>query len=324
LKQFDEVKAHDWDSYYQIKPNPGDMLIGHLCPLPFTVMKRSLKLPGWRRKIIIQPYNESMDYAAFDDEYIDMCDISLAITGPYWFDRISKHHFFSRYMPKLRRIDLAIDLDYFPRIKTKFNPPGQRKFVYVGVDNKYKNLNYLEAIFSKLPTFEIHAIGKIRSNRKFIHHGFVDFSTDSAKELIKEFDFLITVGSNDANPTTILEAIGWGLIPICTPTSGYLDIPGIVNVPVDSLNDTASILNHLQNCPDEELEEIRKTGQQTLVKDHFWDLFYQRVYEALFSDESPAIEPRLSPLQKKYWHLWLFFLKSLILNARRFIKKFIN
>jgi glycosyltransferase involved in cell wall biosynthesis len=324
LAQFDKVKPHDWDSYYQIKPSPGDILIGHLCPLPLTVMKRSLKNPGWKRKIILQPYNESLDYAPFLDEFVDLCDVFLAITGPYWFDRISDHPYFSRWYPKMMRVDLAVDPLQFPRIKEEFNRPGQRKFVYVGVDNKYKNLDYLEKIFERLPTFEIHSIGRISSNRKFIHHGFVNFKDEAAKRLIKEFDFLITVGNNDANPTTILEAMSWGLIPICTPTSGYFKEDGILNVPNNDDICAAKILQYYQYCTNEELVGIRKLSQDKLMQNYSWDIFYQKIYQTIYSNHNVSIEPRLQKIKKKYNFLWLFFIKSVLLNCKRFVLNMFN
>ena len=321
LSQYDEVKAHDWDSYYQILPSRGDILIGHLCPLPFTVMKRSLKNDGWKRKIIIGPYNESEDLAPFTDEFIDLCDILLTITGPYWFHRIPNHPFFKRYYPKMVRLDLAVDSTLFPQIKNKFNKAGFRKFVYIGVDNKYKNLDYLEEIFEELPGFEIHSIGRVKSSRKFIHHGFLDFSQDESKNLITNFDFMITTGINDANPTTILEAMSWGLIPICTPTSGYEQCAGILNIPTGDSKAAASILRYYQYCSIGELENIRITGRNSLSDTYTWDNFCQKVYSNIYSNNCPTIEPRKEKLVKTYNSLWIFFIKSIILNFKRGLLK---
>ena len=60
--------------------------------------------------------------------------------------------------------------------------------------------------------------------------GLQDFSAGDARRAVAQFDFMITVGRRDANPTTVLEAMAWGLVPICTPQSGYQDHPGITNI----------------------------------------------------------------------------------------------
>jgi len=64
---------------------------------------------------------------------------------------------------------------------------------------------------------------------------------------------MLTVGSADANPTTILEAMAWGLIPICTPTSGYMGIPSIPNVPVGNAATAAATVRRLLHVDESEL-----------------------------------------------------------------------
>ncbi len=62
--------------------------------------------------------------------------------------------------------------------------------------------------------------------------GYQDFKSDSALRLIASHDFLLTVGTGDANPCTNSSGNGLGLVPVCTPSSGYVAYPGIMNIPV--------------------------------------------------------------------------------------------
>ena len=63
--------------------------------------------------------------------------------------------------------------------------------------------------------------------------GFMDFSQPEARAAVAGYDFMITVGAMDDNPTTILESMAWGLIPAVTMQSGYENRAGIVNVPLN-------------------------------------------------------------------------------------------
>ena len=61
---------------------------------------------------------------------------------------------------------------------------------------------------------------------------------------------MITVGSADANPTTILEAMAWGLIPVCSIQSGYKGFSSIPNISIDCIDDALLTIKHLQSIPE--------------------------------------------------------------------------
>ncbi len=66
---------------------------------------------------------------------------------------------------------------------------------------------------------------------------------------------MITVGSADANPTTILEAMAWGLIPVCSVQSGYEGFSGIRNISIDRHEDAVETINNLQSVSEEQLKK---------------------------------------------------------------------
>ena len=284
------VVYHDWDSTYAIPPEPNAVLLGHAHPRRGTVFERSSRDPGWRRVLMMSPYNGELAQVAFLDRVIRRSDMYLAITGEYWFSRVPQTAC-SHWLPKMVRLDLALDRSDYPSLKVAFNPPGKRRFVYVGDAFRMKNLPYLSDIARSSPASEFAWIGqgRRRSLTGVTRLGWQDFSDAAARKLIAGFDFLITVGSADANPTTILEAMAWGLIPVCTPQSGYEGVPGIVNVPLDDVAGASAIVERLQATPEAELLQQQRQNWEALDRRYNWDRFADQVVRAIESDNSPAL-----------------------------------
>ena len=285
LKKKYEVKLYNFDELKTIYPQQGDILIGHPHPLPYTIFRNSIKQKGWRKKIILAPFNCDLNQVGFINSFIDDCDQYLAITGNYWIEHILNTKI-SSWHPKMRQIDLAVDRNAYPFLKNHFNPPGQRKFVYVGNDNPVKNLKYLSQLSQALRE-PIAWIGKGKKVSHLLAYGMKDFSIDENRQLIAEYDFMITVGSADANPTTILEAMSWGLIPICTPTSGYINYDGIINIPLNEPEIAINLLQDVQFKPEQELKHLQSQGQ-ILLRQHFnWDRFTKQIEDEMMSDPIP-------------------------------------
>jgi glycosyltransferase involved in cell wall biosynthesis len=288
LSSLGPVITYNCDSIGKIVPKPNDILIGHPHPFPFTIFRRSLNNTNWSRIIILQPFNLDVNQVGYIDSIIDRCDRFLAITGKYWFNRIDQSCL-TRWSPKMVHIDLAVDRNNFPKIKKVFNLPGQRKFIYIGNDNPVKNVSFLSKIAQVLPEYSFSWAGKGKKRVGLHQLGQIDFSSKHGKELIAQYDFMITVGTADANPTTILEAMSWGLVPVCTPTSGYENVPGIVNVPTNDLEGAVSVLRHLQNAPEEELLTFVNLAEELLTTHFNWDRFSEQVIRVLMTDDSPIL-----------------------------------
>ena len=188
----------------------------------------------------------------------------------------------------MKQIDLAVDRNEFPIIKREFNPPGKRKFIYIGHTADHKNTFYLSQIAHALTEMEFGWIGSGNGINGVKAYGNMNFETHAAKEIISQFDFLITVGSADGNPTTILESMAWGLIPVCTPQSGYAGYPGIVNIPLNNLIEAVPILKQLQYCPESTLLTLQRVNYEALDNHFNWDRFSRQVMEAIDSREKPA------------------------------------
>lgn len=287
-----EVVLHDWDDIDVIRPRGDDsILIGHPHPIPWTVFRMSSRLRGWRRIIALSPFSHGDPAAvAYADVLLHRCDLYLAITGPHWFRTIAGSPV-AHWRPKMVHVDLAVDRAEFPRLSREFAPAGRRRFLYIGSTHPFKNVSYLSAIASRMPETEFSWMGAGRHIPGLRSLGVHDFRTEAARRLVAEHDFLLTVGRADANPASILEAVAWGLIPVCTPESGYDAEPWLVNVPLDDADRAAAILQDLQRAPVARLITLRDAGEEALANRFTWDRVAGQVRAAIESSDSPALAP---------------------------------
>ena len=119
--------------------------------------------------------------------------------------------------------------------------------------------------------------------------GTYDFSEQEVKKLIQEYDFLITVGSADANPTTILEAMAWGLVPVCSVQSGYNGFSAIRNISIDCIEDAITTIKYLQSVPEEQLKKWQQENLTQLDIHFNWNRFCSQVLHEIENEDSPNL-----------------------------------
>jgi glycosyltransferase involved in cell wall biosynthesis len=288
LKQHYELLQYEWDDTRVIEPSGGDVLLGHPHPAPWTVFRRSARRRGWRRIIMMSPYNHDPRQVAFVDPLVPRCDLYLTITGSFWFDSVDGSPF-SHWRPKMVHVDLAIDRRDFPIVKRRFNPAGSRRFLYIGHGGWQKNVRYLEQLAQTMPGAAISWMGQGHTPlRGLTRLGYQDFTSESARRLVSTHDFLLTVGTADSNPATVLEAMAWGLIPVCTPTSGYEGRPGIITIPPDDPSGALLVLERLQSTPQDVLHGMQAANWNALDTHFNWDRFASQVRDAIESTASPG------------------------------------
>lgn len=286
-----EVIYHDWFEKGVIRPEPGDVLLGHPHPHPNSVFRRSLRQEGWSRRLMMAPFHHGdLRQIAFEDPIVPSCDLFLAITGPYWFRTIGESSC-SHWRPKMIPLEHAVDRSDFPPVKNSFAAPGKRRVLYVGHSGRGKGTRYLAEIAALLPQTEFGWMGRGRPIPGLTSMGFTDFSSQAGKDLVSQFDFLMMTGNADSNPTTILEAMAWGLLPICTPTCGYEGIRGITNVPNDDAPAAAAIVRRLLYTDESDLIATQSANWQLLEKHYNWDRFAADVTNAIESTQSPLLPP---------------------------------
>ncbi len=299
-----KVIYYEWSFKGVIDPKPGDILIGHPHPDPKTVFRRSLGRPGWRRRLMLAPFNHGdMRQIAFEDSVLPGCDLFLAITGPHWFRTIGESRC-SHWQPKMRHLDMAVVRADYPPIKSSFSPPGRRRVLYIGHSGRGKNTPYLSKIAALLPDIEFAWVGRgARPIDGLKALGFIDYDSIAGREILAGYDIFLTVGNANSNPTTILEAMSWGMIPVCTPTSGYSGIESIVNVPVDDAEVAAEVLSGLISADESDLRAIQATNWRLLGQHYTWDRFADQVLDAIESAESPPLLPE-SPRRRLHFAYW--------------------
>lgn len=304
-----EVVSYDWNDDRLLRPGADDMLLGHPHPAPWTVFRRSARQKGWKRVIGMFPFTSVPRYVAFADDVVGRCDVVLAITGNFWIKNLDAS-LLSHWAPKMIHVDMAVDRGDFPVVKKAFNPPGSRRFVYIGASSAAKNVDYLDELASHLPVGRVSWIGpgsrRVLSVQRL---GEQDFATAEARQLVADHDFLLTVGSADANPTTILESMAWGLVPVCTPSSGYVDYPSIVNIPLGDSEHALAVLERLQTVEETHLRDMQRSNWH-LLDEHFnWDRFSGQVLAAIDGSDSPALKEGLGrkialrAVASGAWHL---------------------
>lgn len=284
------VQYHDWDGPGLIEPERGDVLLGHPHPHRNTIFRQSVRQPGWRRRLLLAPFNHGdLQQVAFEDVVVPHCDRFLAITGPYWFRTLPGSRC-SHWLPRMTHVDLAVDRADFGPLRTKFSPVGSRRVVYIGSSVWFKNTPYLSEIAGLLPGTDFGWIGGgPLPIRGFAPLGVLDFATAEGKSAVAQYDLMLTVGRGDANPTTILEAMAWGLIPVCTPQSGYDGIPSLPNVPLGDSRAAAEVLRHLLEAPESELLAIQAANWKLLDEHYNWDRFATQVADAIEATDSPPL-----------------------------------
>jgi hypothetical protein len=285
LEKIDDVKVYQWTSYEKIVPKKGDILIGHAHPNPFTVFRRSLYNPNWQKKILIQPFNSDPLQMSYLYSFINDCDLFFAITGKFWFDNLKKT-IFKQWKKKMVRFDMAINLLDYRDIKKKFNKKFQRKFIYIGNEIKFSNFTKNTVYLKNIANAYKPSLFSTAGNKKvdgIKHHGWLNFHEKKGTDIIKKYDFLIMTSKHDANPTVILEAMAWGIIPLVTKECGYYKNKGIVNIPLNDLNETVNIIKKLQSFKDQDLKRIQTHNYLEVKNKYTWEIFTKKVIKFLKS-----------------------------------------
>lgn len=286
LKERTEVTYHQWDEKKVIQLQPNDVLIGHPHYDPETVIQRTFREQTCRTMCTIHPLhtNRVGDNMPFD-HLTEKANKVFSICGPYWYDTIDNTPF-AHWKPKIIRLDMAVDLIHFPWVRESFNPPGERKFVYIGSTMPHKNLAFMVALMEKMPDVTLHWYGGTGEhplaklpNVKTVGH--VDLNIDMARKITSECDIFINTSISDANPTTLLESSAWGIIPACTKESGYYQDPMFTELFLDNIDKTIQNLRQLLTVDESTLLERARNTRHTIETYYTWERFCNLVWSTL-------------------------------------------
>lgn len=259
-----EVAQYDWEEPTTIVPAEGDVLLGHPHPsLGGYAFNRSLDAPQWKRRYAICPWNGSEEYTQQVARVIDHVDRFFAICGPYWGERIP-----APWAAKTTRLDMAVDPRHYPRVKRELAPAGQRRFLYIGCTLPCKGTDYLTEVIAATGGEWGHiGPGAVPGCKE---HGYVPLETDAGRRIVADYDILVMPGRHDANPTTVLEAECWGLVPVVAQTCGWDDRRFL---PMNAAN-AGEALRLLRDHPNTAQPEVPGAPYD-------WNTFTSRVLDAL-------------------------------------------
>jgi hypothetical protein len=266
------VKQYDWTDSSKIIPKKGDILIGHPHPDPGHVFTNSVS-SSWRKVVAITPWGGLPLTEAMIDQLFYAIDRLVLICGPYWAERVP-----ARWRVKAITSDMAVDPIHYPLLKESYSPIGSRRLLYIGCTTRPKGTEYLEETIRLVGKGVTHiGNGSVSGSTEM---GYMDLTTYEARALVAEHDFLIHTGRNDANPTTVLEAMCWGLIPICTPQSGWLP-PDSLELYPHGAGIAASQIDSFMALPESDLIWRRDRNLERVRAKYTWDKFGERIMGVL-------------------------------------------
>ena len=208
-------------------------------------------------------------------------DVLFTIMGEYWWAQWCSSPY-AHWMPKMVRLDMAVDASRYSRVKHRFNQPGQRGYLYIGTSDYRKGSDYLSQLMGRLGQYPSGWIGygpDIPNVRRI--------STDRAltpefmADIAEQFDFFISPSRADPNPTTILESMAWGFPVVCTPQSGYYETSYRRNIYLDDLDRSVAVLNELQFVDDADLLRMTNEARYVVETLYTWDRFTSTVIQHL-------------------------------------------
>jgi len=215
------------------------------------------------------------------DKLVPHADILFAIMGQYWWDKWPKSPF-AHWIPKMVRLDNAVDAHLFPWIRQKFNPPGKRGYLYIGRNDPMKGTDFLSKLALELREFrwgwigggsEIPAVSRLSTNRPL--------TPDFVRKVANKFDFFVSPSRADPNPTTILESMAWGFPVICTPQSGYYETSYIKNIYHEDFDRSVEVLRQLQFADEQRLKKIAVEAREVVQREYTWEHFIGTICENL-------------------------------------------
>jgi len=275
---------YDYQERLVIRGGERHILIGHPNPEDqASVWNQSCERGEFAARIAMFPIHHGLaDINAPVDRYVPDVDAIWGIMGPYWYDTWDESAF-AHWKPKITRLDMAIDVRQFPRVKKRFNPPGRRKFVYIGNSLPCKGVHLLSILFGLAKRHRCVWLGGRAEEFPNLEKrtGFYSLDGDFVTRLAAEVDFFITMGVSDANPTTILEAMSWGFPVCCTPQSGYYNMREIEQLSTTDMQHNIAVLDRLQQSPEEELVDRADAARRLVETSYTWERFNNTVLTEL-------------------------------------------
>ncbi len=275
---------------------PADVFIGHpmfphkqgqygVTELSFRSKKRPAILAlitPLHCNVEIETPHINRDFLDAVDLLMARADVLFAIMGHYWWDQWDASPY-AHWKKKMRRLDMAVDVTRYPRLKAGFNRPGERGYLFIGSsDDQRKGASIFSRLMSELGDYPRGWIGsgpEISNVPRIAHPR--TLSPDFMKSICERFDFFVSPALADPNPTTILENMAWGLPVVCTPQSGYYGTSFRRSIHADDLSSSVDVLRQLQFTAEAELLAMTNEARVVVETQYTWDRFTSTVVSTL-------------------------------------------
>lgn len=295
LKAFKEkrdVKLYNLYEKVSLNLDESDIFIGQ--PLPAggfgpvrsetderdSVTSKTVRQNPNKKTYLIMPYTHDPLYVNWARDLVASSPAGIILVGgKIWEeDWETKSPFKDISINKKIHIRMGIDPNDYPLVKNSFNPKGQRKFLYIGHTGWYKNTAELERIAEQMPNFVGAHIGggEVKGWKKLAN--FADLTPSFMKELAKEYDIFLTTSTGDAQATTILEQMCFGLVVACTPETGY-DHQSLIKLSTHDTSYNIKELEKLQQAEESQLLSIARENRKTAIEKHSWEEFTKKVVD---------------------------------------------
>ncbi len=238
-----------------------------------------LRYPNDERVFMIGPFNTDADQIGWSLPLLAKTKNFIGICGDRWVRDLEDVFPVFRQC-QFHHLNMALDPRQYPMVKRKFNPKGKRKFLYVGRVSQEKGTDMLAELASRSPGFHCGYIssGRINSCVKIADQAI--FTVDYVKNLVNEYDYFLSFSTYDAQATTVLEAMSWGLGIACTPESGY-EHESIFELSTADLAHNLKAVETMQSIDEERLTNMQKANLQLLNQKYSWDIFRDKLIKII-------------------------------------------
>ena len=159
---------------------------------------------------------------------------------------------------------------------------------YIGNDYAYnnyaKNISFLEKLANFYNSILFSTIGN-KALKNINHYGWLNLTDTKNFNILRKYDFLIQTSKHDANPSTILEAMSWGLIPVISKECGYHNVSTFKYIEINSINRSINTLKKLQNLTDNELIKLQKKNLSLIKNKYNWEIFRKKILNICLRDK---------------------------------------
>ena len=289
-----QIRVYDANAAGRVAMKEGDLLLGHPMPDARTkdrssnhwghpdcrqIFNRTLaERPRDPAIHPIFPYNGDAKQTGWLRPVLSQAQQCIGICGDPW----ARHATTDPVVQSAGRfvhVPMAIDRRQYPPLKKAFAPPGKRKFLYIGRVSDEKNTAMLSAL-ARNDHFVCDYVGggQIENCHQIAKR--LHFDVQTVRDLCERYDVFISPSRFDAQATTVLEAMSWGLAVAATPTSGY-EHESIFRLDADDQAFNQQQIEIIQSTSNEELEANQQQNFELLETKYSWTHFQDRLRKHL-------------------------------------------